>query len=95
MGANDKGILICHTANGMAITANKYGHIRTAVCQTQDIAELARKHNDINVLCIPAGFVDNYYEVVDRFLEIKFEGGRHQRRVEKIPTKYSDLNFIV
>jgi len=80
------GILICGSANGVAITANKHQQIRAAVCWEQELAELARKHNNANVICIPARFVRE--GVVERMIEVfmhtDFEGGRHKTRVNKI-----------
>ncbi|HEY5406772.1 MAG TPA: ribose 5-phosphate isomerase B [Ginsengibacter sp.] len=80
------GILICGSANGVAITANKHQGIRAAVCWEQELAELARKHNNANVICIPARFVRE--GVVERMIEVfmhtDFEGGRHKARVNKI-----------
>jgi ribose 5-phosphate isomerase B len=85
-GECDLGLLLCGSANGVAITANKHQGIRAALCWTEEVAELARHHNDANVACIPARFVS--YEVaekiLDRFLHSSFEGGRHERRVNKI-----------
>lgn len=80
------GILICGSANGVAMSANKHRHIRAAVCWTKEIAELARKHNKANVLCIPSRFVseEEAIAITDAFLDSFFEGGRHERRVEKI-----------
>ncbi|HEX7754475.1 MAG TPA: ribose 5-phosphate isomerase B [Niabella sp.] len=80
------GILLCGSANGVAITANKHQGIRAAICWEQEIAELARKHNDANVLCIPARFVTEAVaeEVVATFIATEFEGGRHAARVAKI-----------
>lgn len=80
------GILICGSANGVAITANKHEGIRAALCWLPDIAELARKHNNANIICIPARFlsVQNALQIVDTFLKTPFEGGRHQERVNKI-----------
>ena len=80
------GILICGSANGVAITANKHHGIRAAICWTNEIAELARKHNNANIICIPARFVDIGLaeEMVNAFIKTKFEEGRHERRVEKI-----------
>ncbi len=80
------GILICGSANGVAITANKHQHIRAAVCWTTEIAALARRHNNANVICLPARFVPlgEAEEMVNVFLNTNFEGGRHERRVEKI-----------
>jgi len=83
----DLGIVICGSGNGVAITANKYQHIRAALCWNLEIAELARAHNNANVLAIPARFVSKNLalEMVKVFLETAFEGGRHQRRIDKIP----------
>lgn len=80
------GILICGSANGVAITANKHQHIRAAICWGEQLAELARKHNDANIICIPARFVreGDAEKMVDIFLHTEFEGGRHQQRKEKI-----------
>ena len=80
------GILICGSANGVAMTANKHSEVRAAIAWTPEIATLAREHNDANVLCIPARFVseETALEMVDAFLNSQFEGGRHQRRVGKI-----------
>lgn len=80
------GILICGSANGVAISANKHQHIRAAVCWEEELAELARKHNNANIICIPARFVRE--SVVEKMIEIfmhtDFEGGRHKTRVDKI-----------
>lgn len=80
------GILICGSANGVAITANKHQHIRAAICWQNEIADLARKHNNANVLCIPARFISIALakEITHTFLTTAFEGGRHQTRVSKI-----------
>jgi ribose 5-phosphate isomerase B len=80
------GILICGSANGVAITANKHAGIRAAICWQKDLAELARKHNNANVLCLPARFISEQLaiEIVNTFLNTSFEGGRHQVRVNKI-----------
>lgn len=80
------GILICGSANGVAITANKHQGIRAAVCWEDEIAELARKHNNANVICIPARFVREglVEEMIERFMHTDFEGGRHKTRVDKI-----------
>jgi ribose 5-phosphate isomerase B len=85
-GKADLGILICGSANGVAMTANKHENIRAAIAWKKEIAELARQHNDANILCLPARYitVDEAKEMVDAFIETPFEGGRHQRRVEKI-----------
>ncbi len=80
------GILICHSGQGMSLTANKYKDVRAAVCWDMEIAKLARQHNNANILCLPAGFIDLHKatQILDAFLSENFEGGRHQRRVEKI-----------
>lgn len=80
------GILVCGSANGVAITANKHQGIRAAICWTDEIAELARKHNNANVLCIPARFIstDLAKAITNKFLETAFEGGRHATRVNKM-----------
>jgi ribose 5-phosphate isomerase B len=80
------GILLCGSANGVAITANKHQHIRAAICWGEELAELARKHNDANIICIPARFVreGDAEKMVDLFINTTFEGGRHQNRVAKI-----------
>jgi ribose 5-phosphate isomerase B len=85
-GEAGMGILICGSANGVAITANKHAGIRAAICWQTDIARLARQHNDANILCIPARFVSTpeAEEMVNVFLDTAFEGGRHQNRVNKI-----------
>ena len=86
-GKAELGILICGSANGVAMTANKHPHIRAAIAWTTEIAKLARTHNDANILCLPARFISvaDAKAMVDVFLETKFEGGRHQNRVNKIP----------
>lgn len=80
------GLLICGSANGVAITANKHPSIRAAICWNEELAALARQHNNANVLCLPARFVsvDLATKILDRFLHASFEGGRHERRVNKI-----------
>ncbi len=83
---NSKGILICGSANGVCMTANKHAGIRAALCWSKEIAVLARQHNDANIVCIPARFLsrEDAAEIVDVFLNTVFEGGRHANRVEKI-----------
>ena len=80
------GVLICGSANGVAITANKRQGIRAAICWTVEIASLARQHNNANILCIPARFVssDLAEKITDKFLATPFDGGRHETRVNKI-----------
>ncbi|MGD1843439.1 MAG: ribose 5-phosphate isomerase B [Thermonemataceae bacterium] len=82
----DYGILICGSGNGVAMTANKHATIRAALCWNTELAALARQHNNANILCIPARFVDLTLaqEMVNRFLSTEFEGGRHERRVSKV-----------
>jgi len=80
------GLLICGSGNGVAITANKHAGIRAAICWNEELAALARQHNNANVLCLPARYVslDDAEKILDRFLHSSFEGGRHARRVDKI-----------
>jgi ribose 5-phosphate isomerase B len=80
------GVLICGSANGVAITANKYQGIRAAICWTEEIASLARQHNNANIVCIPARFVSPKLaeKILEKFLTTFFEGGRHENRVNKI-----------
>ncbi len=80
------GILICGSANGVAMAANKHAGIRAAVCWGQELAELARKHNNANIICLPARFIreDDAERMVDTFMRTEFEGGRHANRVDKI-----------
>jgi len=80
------GILICRSANGVAMTANKYANIRAGICWTNEIVSLIRQHNNANILCIPARFtkIEDVLEMVDTFLNTDFEGGRHQNRINKI-----------
>ena len=83
----DLGILICGSANGVAITANKHEKIRAAIAWEAELAALARQHNNANIICLPARFIsyELAQEIVKTFLETDFEGGRHERRVNKIP----------
>lgn len=85
-GEADFGVLICGSAQGVGITANKHQGIRAAVTWLTDIAKLSRQHNNANVICIPARFVSAELakEMVTTFLETPFEGGRHANRVNKI-----------
>ncbi|WP_406824284.1 ribose 5-phosphate isomerase B [Pedobacter sp. KACC 23697] len=80
------GILLCGSANGVAITANKHQGIRAGLCWEKEVASLVRLHNNANVLCIPARFVSvaEAKQITETFLTTTFEGGRHQNRVEKI-----------
>lgn len=83
---NAQGILICGSANGVAITANKHQGIRAALCWKTEIAALARQHNNANIVCIPARYIsiEEANTIVDTFLNTNFEGGRHENRVNKI-----------
>jgi ribose 5-phosphate isomerase B len=85
-GKNEFGILVCGSANGVAITANKHQKIRAAIAWENEIASLARRHNNANVLCIPSRFISSAQarEFTITFLSTSFEGGRHQQRVGKI-----------
>ena len=80
------GVLVCGSANGVAITANKHQGIRAAICWQTEIASLARQHNNANIICIPARFVSTEAaeEMVNAFFNTAFEGGRHEKRVDKI-----------
>jgi ribose 5-phosphate isomerase B len=80
------GILLCGSANGVAITANKHQHIRAGLCWQNDVALLVRQHNDANIICIPARFVSLALaeQMIERFMTTAFEGGRHATRVGKI-----------
>ena len=80
------GILLCGSANGVAITANKHQGVRAAICWGDELAQLARLHNNANIICIPARFVreGDAEKMVDTFMNTAFEGGRHQNRVGKI-----------
>jgi ribose 5-phosphate isomerase B len=83
---NTLGFLLCGSANGVAITANKHANVRAALCWTEEISALARQHNNANICCIPARFItkDTAHKITNAFLSTDFEGGRHQNRVNKI-----------
>ena len=83
---SDFGVLICGSGNGVAMTANKYKKVRAALCWSEEIAKLAKQHNNANVVCIPARFIskEDALQIVRSFIDTKFEGGRHERRVNKI-----------
>ena len=85
-GAADRGVLICGTGLGMAITANKFPRVRAAACVDEVTAELSRRHNDVNVLCLSGDLLSSRSteRLVDIWMSTEFEGGRHQRRVDKI-----------
>lgn len=88
-GKNYPGICLCGSGNGIAMTLNKHQGIRAAICWTVELAKLARQHNDANILVIPARFIEPSLalEIVETFLNTEFEGGRHARRIAKIPVK--------
>jgi len=90
-GKVDFGILICGSANGVAMTANKYQNVRAGICWMNEITELTRQHNNANIICIPARYtaIPQAIKMVDTFLNTAFEGGRHQKRVAKIPLSCS------
>lgn len=84
--SSDLGILICGSGNGVCMTANKYEKVRAALCWNKELAKLSKSHNNANIVCIPARFVDKEQalEIVKTFISENFEGGRHERRVNKI-----------
>lgn len=86
MNKTDFGILLCGSGNGVCITANKHKNVRAALCWTPELGALARQHNNANILCLPARFISKRMasKIVDAFLTAQFEGGRHQKRVDKI-----------
>ncbi len=88
-GAVERGVLLCGTGLGMSYTANRYPHVRAAVAWSPEVATLARRHNDANVLVLPARFVttEGALDILDAWLDTPFDGGRHGRRVEKIERK--------
>ncbi len=81
------GIAICGSGNGINMTVNKHADIRSALCWNEELADLARQHNKANVLALPARFITEEMakRITERFLKAEFEGGRHERRVNKIP----------
>ncbi|SMG21769.1 ribose 5-phosphate isomerase B [Marivirga sericea] len=85
-GEYELGILICGSANGVAMTANKHQGIRAGIAWEDELAALTRQHNNANIICIPARFIDydKTQSIVNTFLNTEFEGGRHGRRVDKI-----------
>ncbi len=88
-GEYELGLIMCGSGNGVAITANKHQGVRAGYCWNEEIARLARQHNDANVCALPGRFIAFDYAkvIVDAFLSAQFEGGRHKRRVDKIPVK--------
>ena len=89
---NQYGVLICGTGNGMAMSANKHEDIRAGLCWSKEIAALVRQHNNSNILVMPARFipVETAYEIFDTFFHTDFEGGRHQRRIDKINISHGE-----
>ena len=85
-GQNELGILICGSGNGVCMTANHHQGVRAALAWNEEVASLARQHNNANVLCLPARFVSEAeaFAITEAYLNAAFEGGRHERRVEKI-----------
>jgi len=86
-GELTRGITLCGSGNGISMAINKHPKVRAALCWNVEIAELARRHNDANVCSLPARFIDNTQAVniLEKFLGTEFEGGRHQKRIDKIP----------
>lgn len=83
------GIIMCGSANGVSMVANKYPNVRCALCWQEEIAQLSKQHNNANIIALPARFIskEKALSIVDAYLNTEFEGGRHQKRVEKIPIK--------
>ncbi len=88
-GDAKRGVLVCGTGLGMSYVANRFAHVRAAVVWTPEIAELSRRHNDANILVLPARFLteDEGVEILQRWIEAPFDGGRHERRIAKIEVK--------
>ena len=86
-GELERGIALCGSGEGISMTMNKHQSVRAALCWLPEIAKLSRQHNNSNVLCMPARFISNdeALEMLNTWLETEFEGGRHQRRIDKIP----------
>ena len=85
---SDLGILICGSGNGVCMTANKYKNVRAALCWNKELAILSKSHNNANIVCIPARFIEKEeaLEIIKKFISEEFEGGRHERRENKIST---------
>jgi ribose 5-phosphate isomerase B len=83
---SELGILICGSGNGVCMTANKYKNVRAALCWNKELALLSKSHNNANIICIPARFIEKKeaLEIIKTFISQEFEGGRHERRVNKI-----------
>lgn len=81
------GFIMCGSGNGVSMVANKYKNVRCALCWNKEIAFLSKQHNDANIIALPARFItfEEAKNIIDAYLNTKFEGGRHQRRIEKIP----------
>lgn len=88
-GECDFGIAMCGSGNGISMTLNKHQGIRAALCWLPELAELAKQHNNANILVLPARFIskEEAVKILDAYLGAEFEGGRHQRRIDKIPVK--------
>lgn len=86
-GKTELGVIVCGSGNGAAMTANKHQKIRAALCWSAEISRLSRQHNDANIISIPSRFVnlEQAIEMIDLFVTTPFEGGRHHKRIEKIP----------
>ena len=84
----EMGVIVCGSGNGAAITANKHKGVRAAICWSEEIAALAKHHNNANIISIPSRFLNEkeIIKIIDVFIEAEFEGGRHERRVKKIDT---------
>ena len=82
------GVIVCGSGNGAAMTANKHKGVRAAICWSEEIAALAKQHNNANIISIPSRFLNEkeIIKIIEAFIEAEFEGGRHQRRVQKIDT---------
>ena len=85
-GKANRGIVICHSGIGVSVTANKVKGVRAALCQTEEQADLAMRHTNANILALPAGFIskDQAKKITAKWLDAKFEGGRHEARIQKI-----------
>lgn len=85
------GILICGSGNGMVMTSNKYPNIRASLCWNNEISKLSRQHNNANIICLPARFIDieTSENIISTFLNTEFEGGRHETRINKINSNYT------
>ena len=90
-GVSSRGIVICGSGEGMQMTVNKYPNVRCALCWNVEIAHLGRQHNDANIMSLPGRFIGKElaWEMVQAFLSTEFEGGRHQRRIDKIMADYA------